>query len=194
AAEPPASPLQQTLILEWLSPDFHVLAFKPFEGLVLALVAGFWLERPRLYEVLLALATLALALQSVRHVPIFIAACTPTLVRLYGESWRRLARERGWRLPSTPASLPLAAITAAALLALALFVGVAADGRLRAQEALTRESYPVAASDWLAAHPEVGTRMFNSYGWGGYLVYRFYPAPRRRVFVFGEATLMGDDQ
>src|SRR5205807_316991 len=72
AAEPPASPLQQTLILEWLSPDFHVLAFKPFEALVLALVAGFWLERPRLYEVLLALATLALALQSVRHVPIFI--------------------------------------------------------------------------------------------------------------------------
>jgi hypothetical protein len=36
--------------------------------------------------------------------------------------------------------------------------------------------------------------MFNSYGWGGYLVYRFYPTPHRKVFVFGEATLMGDEQ
>jgi hypothetical protein len=194
AVEPQASPLQQSLILEWLSPDFHVLAFKPFEAMVLALVAGLALGRPRLYEVLLAMATLALALQSVRHVPIFIAACTPILIRLYGEAWQRLARERGWRVPRTPGSPRLAAITACALLALAVFVGVAAERRLATQEALTRDSYPVAASDWLAAHPEVGTRMFNSYGWGGYLVHRFYPIPQRRVFVFGEATLMGDDQ
>jgi hypothetical protein len=50
----------------------------------------------------------------------------------------------------------------------------------------------VAAAAWLAAHPEVGTRMYNQYGWGGYLAYRFYPQPNRRVFIFGEAALMGD--
>ncbi|MBJ7596941.1 MAG: hypothetical protein DLM67_08495 [Candidatus Nephthysia bennettiae] len=194
AAEPQASPLQQSLILEWLSPDFHALAFKPFEAMVLALVAGMAFSRPRLYEVLLALATLTLALQSVRHVPIFLAACTPILIRLYGDAWRRLARERGWRLPRSQASPALAAVTASVLLALAVFIGIAAERRLAAQEALTRTTYPVAASDWLAAHPGVGTRMFNSYGWGGYLVYRFYPTPQRRVFVFGEATLMGDEQ
>ncbi len=194
AVEPQASPLQQSLILEWLSPDFHVLAFKPFEAMVLALAAGLALGRPRLYEVLLVLATLALALQSVRHVPIFVAACTPILVRLYGEAWQRLSRERGWSLPRTPGSPALAAVTACVLVTLAVFIGVATERRLATQEALTRGSYPVAASDWLAAHPEVGTRMFNSYGWGGYLVHRFYPTPQRRVFVFGEATLMGDDQ
>jgi hypothetical protein len=194
AAEPQASALQQSLIMEWLSPDFHVLAFKPFEAMVLALLVGFAIGRPRLYESLLAVATLALALQSVRHVPIFVAACTPMLVRMYGQGWRGLAAQRGWRLPTTPASLRLAAVTASALLALAVFVGVATERRLADQQALTRGSYPVAASDWLAAHPEVGTRMFNSYGWGGYLLYRFYPDPDRRVFVFGEATLMGDDQ
>jgi hypothetical protein len=194
AVEPQASPIQQSLILEWLSPDFHVLAFKPFEAMVLALVAGMALTRPRLYEVLLALATLTLALQSVRHVPIFLAACTPILIRLYGEAWQRLARERGWRLPRTRSSPALAAVTASVLLALAIFIGLAAERRLAAQQALTRTTYPVAASDWLAAHPEVGTRMFNSYGWGGYLVYRFYPTPQRRVFVFGEATVMGDEQ
>jgi len=30
-------------------------------------------------------------------------------------------------------------------------------------------------------------------GWGGYLAYRFYPEANRRVFIFGEAALMGDD-
>jgi len=34
--------------------------------------------------------------------------------------------------------------------------------------------------------------MFNSYGWGGYLIYRFYPDPNRRVYAFGEASVLGD--
>jgi hypothetical protein len=193
-AEPQASPLQQSLIQEWLSPDFHALAFRPFEAMVLALLAGLALARPRPYEVLLAVSTLALALQSARHIPIFIAACTPILVRLLGELWRRWSGERGWRLPRTSPDARLAAVTAIALLGLGTFVAVAVQRRLAEQQAVTQGTYPVAASNWLAAHPEVGARMFNSYGWGGYLVYRFYPEPQRRVFVFGEATLMGDDQ
>ena len=34
--------------------------------------------------------------------------------------------------------------------------------------------------------------MYNQYGWGGYLAYRFYPQKNRQVFIFGEAALMGD--
>jgi hypothetical protein len=34
--------------------------------------------------------------------------------------------------------------------------------------------------------------MFNQYGWGGYLAYRFYPQQSRKVFIYGEAELMGD--
>ena len=60
------------------------------------------------------------------------------------------------------------------------------------QRDLDTANYPVGAADWLAAHPEVGTRMFNQYGFGGYLAYRFYPQPNRKVFIFGEAALMGD--
>ena len=61
------------------------------------------------------------------------------------------------------------------------------------QDGIVRAAYPVAAADWIAAHPELGSRMFNSYGWGGYLAYRFYQQPERRVAIFGEAALMGDD-
>jgi spore cortex formation protein SpoVR/YcgB (stage V sporulation) len=34
--------------------------------------------------------------------------------------------------------------------------------------------------------------MFSDYAWGGYMIYRFYPQQSRRVFLFGEADLMGD--
>jgi hypothetical protein len=34
--------------------------------------------------------------------------------------------------------------------------------------------------------------MFNQFDWGGYLAYRFYPQTNRRLFIYGEAELMGD--
>jgi hypothetical protein len=76
-------------------------------------------------------------------------------------------------------------------LALVGGIGVSAY-TLRGQTTATRVNYPVAAADWLAAHPTVGTRMFNEYAWGGYLAYRFYPTQTRRVFIYGESELMGD--
>jgi hypothetical protein len=63
---------------------------------------------------------------------------------------------------------------------------------LSGQAASTRANFPVGAADWLAAHSTVGTRMFNAYDWGGYLLHRFYPESNRRVFIYGEATLMGN--
>lgn len=192
AAATQVSPAQQDLIVEWSSPNFHAAMFRPFELLLLALVVGFALSRPRLYDVLLALAALGLALQSARHIALFIAACTPVLIRLYGEAWTRAAQSRQWRLPRAAPSLRLAAASAAALLILTAAIGFLTAGELSRQQSLIRDRYPVAAANWLASHPDVGKRMFNAYGWGGYLVYRLYP--QSRVAIFGEAALMGDDR
>ena len=60
------------------------------------------------------------------------------------------------------------------------------------QAASTVDNYPSGAADYLDAHVAVGTHMFSDYAWGGYMIYRFYPQPSRRVFLFGEADLMGD--
>ena len=189
-----ASDAQQRLIVEWFSPDFHQVYLRPFEAMVLLLVIGFALRRPSLYEVLLALAALALALQSVRNLALFVAAATPVLVNSYSETWKEISRARGWKL-SLPSQPVFAAITAVALLviALATIVHIAGETSPGHQSSVTATTYPVGAADWLAAHPNVGTRMYNQYGWGGYLAYRFYPQPNRRVFIFGEAALMGDD-
>jgi len=183
---------QQSLIVEWFSPDFHRGDLKPFEAMVFLLFVGFMLRRPSLYDLLLSLTVLALALQSVRHIALFVAAATPILISTWSAVWRELSGRRGWRLATGPPRPALAAVTLAALLAIAgATVGVIAS-HLGQQDGITRSEYPVAAADWLAIHPEVGTRMFNQYGYGGYLAYRFYPDPNRRVYVFGEAELMGD--
>ena len=184
---------QERLIVEWFSPDFHQSYLRPFELLVFLLIVGFAVRRPSLYELLLALAALAFALQSVRNVALFIAAATPVIVASYTDYWRQVSAQRGWK-PQSPARPMFSAVTAVALLVIAaaalLRVGtlIAPDH----QRSLDASSYPTDAADWLAAHPDVGTHMYNQYGWGGYLADRFYPQPNRKVFIFGEAALMGD--
>jgi hypothetical protein len=184
---------QQKLIVEWFSPDFHEIHVRPFEVMMFLVIAGFALRRPSLYQFLLTMLALGLALQSVRNLVLFVAAATPVMINTYSEFWKAFARDRKWSFTIPPRPL-FAATTALALIVIA-FVAVVRIGtsiNSAAQDKLTAENYPVKAADWLAANPQVGTRMFNQYGWGGYFVYRFYPDEHRKVFIFGEAALMGD--
>ncbi len=185
---------QERLIVEWFSPDFHQPYLHAFEAMIFLVIAGFALRRPTLYEFVLAAASLALALQSVRNVVLFVAAATPVMINSYSELWREVSVRRRWN-PSLPSRPLFAAITAVVLAALTLGAMAVIFDHINPsrQRSLDASTYPVGAADWLAAHPEVGTRMYNQYGWGGYLAYRFYPDPNRRVFIFGEAALMGDD-
>lgn len=177
---------------EWLSPNFHNLSTLPFEASIVLLVIAMLVYRPRLHQLVIAAVTLALALQSVRHIAIFLAAATPLIAWGLGDAWHRL--RAGDRLESFVRGRRrhLRTLTTVALgvtvVAVTAFVGDA----LAKQNASTRANFPVAASDWLAAHPDVGTRMFDEDGWNGYLSYRFYPQVNRRVFILSDPTLAGD--
>jgi hypothetical protein len=186
------SPAQRRLIVEWFSPDFHQLAIAPFLAMILLLLAGFAFRRPSTYQLLLTIAVLALALESARNIAIFVAATTPILIETWSSIWEELRSSRGWSLSSTNPSPLLRGVTVVALLVITGVVLFRVVTSLSHQDADTASNYPVAAADFLAAHPEVGTRMYNQYGWGGYLANRFYPDPNRRVFIFGEASVMGD--
>lgn len=184
---------QQRLIVEWFSPDFHQVYLRPFEAMVFLVIIGFALKRPALHEFLLALVALGLSLQSVRNVALFVAVATPVMINSYSAYWKELSTARGWKLQLPPRRI--FAVTTAIVLAI---ITVATAARIAdsispaKQQSLDAASYPIGAADWLAAHPDVGTRMYNQYGWGGYLANRFYPEPNRKVFIFGEAALMGD--
>jgi hypothetical protein len=186
------SPAQRSLIVEWFSPDFHLLVMAPFMAMILLLLAGFALRRPTLYQFFLAAGTLVLALESVRHVAIFVAATTPILVDVWSGAWDDFKRGRAWAAMSGPTSPLLRVVTVVSLVVILAATGFRVGTNMAKQGSETSEQYPVAAANWLAAHPEVGTRMYNQYGWGGYLADRFYPDPNRRVFIFGEASVMGD--
>jgi len=182
---------QQSLIVEWFSPDFHRLDLKPFEAMLILLFTGFVLRRPSLYELLLSITVLVAALQSVRHIAIFVATATPLLAWSWSPTLTDLG-ERSSRLFSRvrPQRLVAAAATGTAVIAVVILVVL--RSLLAHQAASTVDNYPSGAADYLDAHPTVGTHMFSDYAWGGYMIYRFYPQPSRRVFLFGEADLMGD--
>jgi len=189
--QPQFSGVQQSFIAEWQSPNFHVLEERGFEAMLLLVPIAFALRRPSLWDVCLTLAVSYLALSAVRHSALFVAAETPLLIWSFSGGWQRLAPARRiteWMAPRSKAMLGGAvAVLVVASVGTGLFVRSTLSGQTRA----TAANFPVGAADWLAAHPTVGTHMFNQYGWGGYLISRFYPEPDRRVFSFGEATLLG---
>ncbi len=183
---------QSSFIAEWQSPDFHMTNVLGFEVMLLLTIVGFAWRRPRLLDVLLVLSATVLALHAVRFILVFVVVAAPVVAWQWSVAWSRVLQRLGptLRRPTASATLREAALLGTALIA-AGSVGFAGY-TLRGQTASTDANYPVAAADWLAAHPTIGTRMFNEYDWGGYLAYRFYPSSTRRVFIYGEAELMGD--
>src|SRR5205085_2003752 len=79
---------------------------KPFEAMIVLVFLGFILRRPSLYDLLLTLTVLALSLQSVRHIALFVAAAIPILISSWSGIWQDVSKRRGWRLePGSPRPL-----------------------------------------------------------------------------------------
>jgi hypothetical protein len=186
------STAQQRFNLEWQTPNLHEPGLLPFFAMLLLLVVGFSLRRPRPFDLLLAVTTLGMALVSGRHIALFVAATTPALVGSWSDAWRPAGeRLRARRLP-TAALRRLTAATAVALSLAAATVGTTIARAEASQDQVLRELYPVTAVNRLLAGPPACDRIFNEYVWGGYLIERLSADSRRRVFIFGEADVMGD--
>ena len=192
AAQTQFSPAQQKLIVEWFSPNFHLLELRPFELmlLIIPVLMAVSDRKPRVTDMLLVLATLVMALQSVRHIALFVAATLPVLAELAQGSWDAVSRGRRILRDPRPGTR-LGLLNALILGLVAVSVLVVAIPHVRSgptSPAVTRD-YPVAAVDSLRGDPPPG-QMFNQYGWGGYLTYRLWPG--RKVFIYGDAAVMGD--
>jgi hypothetical protein len=190
AVQTQTSAVQQTFIAEWHSPSFHSLGEIGLELLLLLVVFAMAFRRPRLWDAVLTVVGIYAALSAVRNAPLAAAALIPTVAWALGGAWERSRwQERLGAWMRRRASDLLILVSAGALIVSVGAVGIVAN-TLSSQTASTDSNFPVGAADWLAAHPTVGTRMFNAYDWGGYLIYRFYPD--RPVFIYGEATELGN--
>ena len=202
------SPLIQNNIQEWASPDFHSMAGMLFEGLVFLLLVGLATGRvkARSSDWLIAFALLYLALASQRHVPLFVLGAAPLMARcaqavlglladMLPPVHGRPAAQAAFRwVPSQPGSpgVALGAINLALLVVVgAGMLGYRALPNLQPerQAQAINAALPVGATDALQALGRP-VRVFNYYDYGGYLVWRLFPAGGR-VFIDGRVEVYG---
>ena len=184
--------VQQTLIQEWHSPDFSLVALWPLLLLLLSLpVLLLRYRRCGLRDACLLLLATPLALQSVRQTAIFALVATPVWIVQVDAAAHQLGTWRG-RRPGRTRRMPPPIRAMAALellvivLALATRVGAAATPAEGSSFYTTR--FPVCAAAWLERAPG-GLRLFDLYGDGGYLLDH---VRQDRVYIFGDAAFMGN--
>ncbi|MCB8947197.1 MAG: hypothetical protein H6653_04190 [Ardenticatenaceae bacterium] len=181
----------QAYIQEWHSPDFHQTYFWPFAGM-LALGAIGWIfnkKHPTITELLLLLGTGAAGLLSARHIPLFAIVATPIIVRHWQDV---IASSRFAAASQNPQPKqvikPLFAVLNWVILLVAVATAVLYTiSKIDNNQIAIAAQYPVAAVDYLEASGLDEARGYNSYNWGGYLIWRGVP-----VFVDGRADVYGD--
>ena len=198
-----ASTAQQSLIEEWFSPNFHDWEVLVYGAMMLSLAMLIVFNRRiRARDVALVLVTTALSLQSARNIELFVVASTPVFIdQLATATPRMCAAIR--RLRRTPAAVParnrvqppllfrLAACTALLAGLGGVYVAwLVPKMQLQPYSLTYAKEFPVCAAQWLAEAPE-RLNIFNQYGEGGYLAYTL-SSRGDKVFIFGDAALMGD--
>lgn len=176
----------QAYIQEWFSPDFHRIEFQPFAWLLVGTLGAMALtgKRVPLAQTILLVGFGYAALRSARNIPIFALIAAPILADQLGHLIT--ARVNVSRAPLTRGiSLVNGLILALAIIAGGARVAVVISN----QGAVERARFPVAAVEFLQAHNARGG-IYNTYAWGGYLIWRGYP--NWRVFIDGRADVYGD--
>lgn len=182
------SPTMQAYIQEWFSPDFHLAHWQPLAVLLIVLLFAALLAHPRVSlanAALLAFFCYA-TLRSGRHVQFFVLAAVPVLSAA-GEN------VLGKYLPAPPTETSPRLRWKARRLALTGLLLLAVLGRslsvFHQQSESEAEKFPAHALAWIKAnHPP--QNLYNTYDWGGYLLWNLYP--EYRVFIDGRADLYGD--
>jgi hypothetical protein len=179
------SQAMQQFIYEWFSPDFHLLEWQPLVWFLLAFIGAGMLGKKPLAptRIILTLFFGYAALHSMRHVPLFIIVTIPILAEMIDNLVKVRPKQTSsvgflkWLLPL----IPLCAL----LLTEFRFVQV-----VRGQAVSETETFPKKALDWISTNRPEGA-LFNSYNWGGYIIWRQYPD--YPVFIDGRADVYGDE-
>jgi hypothetical protein len=185
------SPAMQSYIMEWFSPDFHLIQFQPLAFYLLALILflGLSTRIPSAAQFLLIVGFGYAALQSARHIPFFVLATAPTLTEQVLQTWQQWGWSDRFRPRRPQRGGARLAVNWLLLVALAFGVGIRTIYTITTNDQAQKETFPVSAVDFLVER-EISGNMYNLYHWGGYLIWRLYP--ERMVFIDGRADVYGD--
>jgi hypothetical protein len=196
-------------ISEFQSADFHSFSAAYFETLLaLAIAAAFWhFASGRLIQAMLLLSWAHLALFSVRNIPIFAVVAAPGIASALRD-WLEYARSSSslkWlrRFSSSVSELESGLQLIAShrkrdrfhcipcLAVLTLGVLLAYPGHSKALYAeFDPNRFPVLAASALSQQTAPNSvRLYSSWQWGGYLIYRLWPS--LKVFDDGRTDFYG---
>ncbi|MCP4417856.1 MAG: hypothetical protein GY805_14625 [Chloroflexi bacterium] len=182
----------QSNIVEWYSPDFHLVYFWFFGGMMALGVLSFvYSQRTVTWtDLLLFGGPAAGGLISARHIPLFAIAAAPIIARhlLSSLSQTRLYPLASGTSPQTAPTRFLQILNGGVLLLMLLLGAVWLQTRLAGNEAALERTFPVAAVDFMEEAGLTNARIYNTYEWGGYLIWRRIP-----VFIDGRTELYGND-
>jgi hypothetical protein len=191
-------------IQEWASPDFHQFHLHPFIWMVLLILAAVGLSRRRIDFTDLVLTSFFcyMALWAGRNIALFALVAAPVLMRYGAEALRTLWEairtyiEQSILAPLGHTQLApspwLTALNWLILILVLLLCVIKVYQPLRTEVNLAaQEKYlPVEAVQFIRANNLPGP-MFNSYNWGGYLIWHLYPD--YPVFIDGRTDLYDDE-
>ena len=182
----------QSNIVEWYSPDFHLVYFWFFGGMMALGVLSFVYSRRTVTwtDLLLFGGPAAGGLISARHIPLFAVAAAPIIARhLFSAlSQTRLYPLLSGTSPQTTPTRFLQTLNGVVLLLMLLAGAVWLQTRLAGNDAALERTFPVAAVNYIEEAGLADGRIYNTYEWGGYLIWRRIP-----VFIDGRTELYGDD-
>ena len=176
----------QSYIQEWHSPNFHIAVFWAFAGLLFAgiLSWAFSRQRPSWSDILLLLGTASAGLLSARHIPLFALVASPIVCRHLTDWVEQMPAFTPLLNPSEKTNKLNWILLGLFGLATTLWVGQ----NIAQNDEKIAIQYPVTAVDYLQESGLAEQNGYNSYNWGGYLIWRGLP-----VFVDGRADVYGDD-
>jgi hypothetical protein len=139
---------------------------------------------------LLFFGTGAAGLLSARHIPLFAIVAAPIVARhgLSALAGTKLYPVLSGEVQESPASRGMQVLNGLVLLVAVLAALAWAANQIRGNETAVAEQYPVAAVNFLEESGLAAERGYNSYNWGGYLIWRGLP-----VYVDGRADVYGDE-
>lgn len=179
--------------IETLPADLGTPATWPFAALVIAAAALAVSVRraiaPAHAAILLGFGAISLAFA--RNIPLFCLAAAPILTH-----WARLALEPAStfnrleaRISSIEANLKSSFWSPVAVLLTAAIFALSATGSGHSLYSFDASSFPVRAADWIVEQRPYGN-MLNDLNWGGYILYRLWPA--HRVFIDSQTDFYGE--
>jgi len=176
-----------TVITEYDSPDFSDSIFIWLGALIVITAAVFAASgrRSSLWEIALTALFLFTALKWQRNMALFAFAVAAPLSLHVTDLLRRIGIPRE---QAPPDDRRPAALYWAIIVGLIVSVCLAVPSASRAVEARFRGDMPVECVQYVKSAGLQG-RMFNTYRWGGYLIWQLWP--EHRVMIDGRADVMG---